>query len=147
MVLLRHLKPILKWQTGMVNPRKGILVPFNHCFYKWLAYLFCPACARGAWFTQTCLGKIDKLMLTKEVHWSTLIGTSTFQYRCNRKFENPIYMSVPRARAARGAWYFWIGWSDCLNHGTKRFVSMRPTYIAQTTLPNCLLTTKNRQKQ
>ena len=24
---------------------------------------------------------------------------------------------------------------------------MRPTYIAQTTLPNCLLTTKNRQKQ
>ena len=41
-----------------------------------------------------------ELMLTKVVHRSTLIGTSTFQYRCNRKFENPIYMSVPRARAA-----------------------------------------------
>ena len=76
----------------MVNPRKGILVPFNHCFYKWLAYLSCPACARGAY-------------------------------------------------------YFWIGWSDCLNQGTKRCVSMSSTNIAQTTLPNCLLTTINSQKQ
>ena len=109
-------------------------------------WLICPVprarAARGAWFTQTCLGKIDQLMLTKEVHWSTLIGTSTFQYRCNRKFENPIYMSVPRAR---GAWYFWIGWSDCLNQGTKRFVSIRAKSIAQITLPNCLLTTTNGQ--
>ena len=94
---------------------------------------------------ETCLGKIDQLMLIRQVHRSTLMGTRTFQSICFRKIENSLHYVCP-ARA-RGAWYFWIGWSDCLNQGTKRFVSIRATSIAQITLPNCLLTTTNGQKQ
>ena len=57
--------------------------------------------------------------LTLEKVWWQNLNTNL--WLCG---ENCIF---PRAR---GAWYLWIGWSDCLNQGTKRCVSMSTTSIA-----------------
>ena len=60
----------------------------------------CLSRARGAWYLETCLGKVDQFMLIKDVHSSALIGTSTFQSICFRKIENSLYYVCP-ARARR----------------------------------------------
>jgi hypothetical protein len=138
------LKPILKYQTGVVNPKVGILVSFSNFFSEWLAYMLVSS-ARAAhdilkhvWAKLISLCLLD--MSTGVLWW--VLGLSSLY--ALEKLKIHYNMGVQRAR---GAWYFWIGWSDCLNQGTKRFVSIRAKSIAQITLPNCLLTTTNGQKQ
>ena len=52
---LKHLKPILKYQTGVVNLKVGILVSFSNFFSEWLAYMLVSSArargARGAWIS------------------------------------------------------------------------------------------------
>ena len=84
-------------------------------------------------------------MSTGVLWW--VLGLSSLYALEKLKIHYNMGVQRARARGARGAWYFWIGWSDCLNQGTKRFVSIRAKSIAQITLPNCLLTTTNGQKQ
>ena len=68
MVDLWHLKPILKYKIGVVNPKVSSLVAFDYFFSEWLAIYTFPSVARAVRHLltslhETGLTKLAQLML------------------------------------------------------------------------------------